>query len=592
MKLRNILSAASLIISCSSVFGLNYVIDMAAKGVKPDRVTNSTPLVNKILSEIPNNLNGKDTVTVRFAPGKYNFHPDKSTERTLYISNHDQTNPKQIGLLLEQNRNVIIDGCDAEFIFHSRMLPVAAINCCDLTIKDLTIDFEKPHIAQVEIVENDTIAGEITYRPAPWVDYKIKGGDFVNCGENWQQTPCTGIAFEKDTRHIVYNTSDIAVGTKNVVSAGKGIVKAPWNNPKLKPGTIVAMRTYERPAPGIFIDGCISVNLSNVTVHYAEGMGLLAQNTNNINMDGFKVCLRGESDPRYFTTQADASHFSGCLGTIRSVNGVYEGMMDDAINVHGTYLKVVERVDSTTLIGEYMHHQSYGFSWGNTYDTINVIKTGTMDKAKKRLVIKKIKAIDAENDLGAKKFMIQFEQALPAEINPLNGSFGLENISASPKVIFADNIVRNNRARGALFSTPRQVICERNVFDHTSGCAILLCGDCNGWYETGSCRDVTIRNNKFINSLTNLFQFTNAVISIYPEIPDLENQLGYFHSNISITDNVFETFDIPLLYAKSVDGLIFQKNTIKRNNDYPPFHWNKSQIWLERVNNARLQAVE
>ena len=45
---------------------------------------------------------------------------------------------------------------------------------------------------------------------------------------------------------------------------------------------------------------------------------------------------------------------------IVSCNGLYEGMMDDAINVHGTYLKVVKRVDDRTLVGRYMHGQSWG----------------------------------------------------------------------------------------------------------------------------------------------------------------------------------------------------------------------------------------
>lgn len=51
----------------------------------------------------------------------------------------------------------------------------------------------------------------------------------------------------------------------------------------------------------------------------------------------------------------------------------------------------------------------------------------------------------------------------------------------------------------------------------------------NGWFETGACRDVTIRRNRFINALTNMFQFTNAIISIYPEIPNLKDQQKYFH---------------------------------------------------------------
>ena len=148
---------------------------------------------------------------------------------------------------------------------------------------------------------------------------------------------------------------------------------------------------------------------------------------------------------------------------------------------------------------------------------------------------------------------------------------------------------RNNRARGSLFSTPRKTIVENNLFDHTSGTAILLCGDCNGWYETGACKDVVIRRNKFVNALTNMFQFTNGVISIYPEIPNLKGQQKYFHSGIVIEDNEFDTFDAPILYAKSVDGLIFRNNTIKKNTGYKPFHWNKNRFLLERVTNAKIE---
>ena len=161
--------------------------------------------------------------------------------------------------------------------------------------------------------------------------------------------------------------------------------------------------------------------------------------------------------------------------------------------------------------------------------------------------------------------------------------YGVENLTWTPTVYFAKNVVRNNRARGALFSSPRHTVCENNLFDHTSGTAILLCGDCNGWYESGSCKDVIIRKNKFINALTSYYQFTNAVVSIYPEIPRLGEQKQYFHSNIVIENNQFITFDEPILYAKSVDGLIFRKNKIKRSKSYAPFHWNKEAFKMERV---------
>ncbi|MFT3902266.1 MAG: hypothetical protein QM727_03800 [Niabella sp.] len=52
-----------------------------------------------------------------------------------------------------------------------------------------------------------------------------------------------------------------------------------------------------------------------------------------------------------------------------------------------------------------------------------------------------------------------------------------------------------------------------------------------------------------------------------------------------IENNVFETFDKPLVYAKSVDGLVFMKNKVVTNQAYPAFHWNKNTFFFERVIN-------
>ena len=200
---------------------------------------------------------------------------------------------------------------------------------------------------------------------------------------------------------------------------------------------------------------------------------------------------------------------------------------------------------------------------------------------------------DKETLHGAKEFKITFVNPLDAAIHAEEG-FGIENLEWCPEVYFADNVIRNNRARGTLFSTPLKTIVERNTFDHTSGTAILLCGDCNGWFETGACRDVTIRDNKFINSLTNLFQFTEAVISIYPEIPDLESQQKYFHGGeghpgVVIENNHFETFDRPIVFAKSIDGLTFRGNTIVQNEDFPAFHKNQTRFRFLRTKNVVIE---
>lgn len=561
--------------------------NLADYGLKPDTKENASPLFAKALQEIASAGN-TDSIVIVLPEGRYDFYPEGATEREYFISNHDQDNPKSVGLAFEHMKHVVFDGQGSELVFHGRMLPVSLVHSENCTLKNFSIDFENPHISQVKILENDTMAGMITYEVAPWVQYEIRDSAFVAKGEGWEHTPAWGIAFEGDTKHLVYTTSDIAVGTRKVTEIAPRKIKAPWVNKKLIPGTVVVMRGYGRPTPGVFLSNDTNTKLENIQVHYAEGMGLLAQMSENITLDGFSVCLRGKDDPRYFTTQADATHFSGCKGKIVSVGGMYEGMMDDAINVHGTYLKVQKREDDKTLVGEYMHPQAYGFDWGFVGDTVQFIDAKTMEIIGQPNRITAIQAVDKPDNRGAKKFRIVFEQVLDPAIAE-TGSFGIENLTWTPEVYFADNVIRNNRARGSLFSTPKQTIVENNVFDHTSGTAILLCGDCNGWYETGACHDVVIRKNKFINSLTNMFQFTNAIISIYPEIPDLKSQQKYFHSGIVIEDNEFDTFDVPIVYAKSVDGLVFRNNMVRQNHDYPAFHWNKHRFFFQRVIHADIE---
>ena len=590
MKLLSVLSL-SLVLSCTTL-SAQKVYEISAFGLKANSSKNASPVLQKALAKIKAEYKEGEKVILRFPEGRYEFHEKGAAVREYYISNHDQTNPKKVGIALEDMKNLTLDGQGSEFVFHGRMLPVSLLRSENCLLKNFSIDFENPHIAQVKIVENDPQDG-IVFEPAPWVDYRIaKDSIFEAYGEGWTMRHSWGIAFDGDTKHLVYNPSDIGCPTKGASEVAPRRIHAPgWKDARLVPGTVVAMRGWGRPTPGIFLSHDVNTTIENVKVHYAEGMGLLAQLCENITLEKFGVCLKGDADPRYFTTQADATHFSGCKGKIVSCNGLYEGMMDDAINVHGTYLKVVKRVDDRTLVGRYMHGQSWGFEWGCPGDEVQFIRSNTMELVGKQNKIISIRPYDKEQTEGAREFLITFQEPVDQVINEQSG-FGIENLTWTPEVLFSGNVIRNNRARGSLFSTPRKTIVENNLFDHTSGAAILLCGDCNGWFETGACRHVIIRKNRFVNALTNLFQFTNAVISIYPEIPDLKGQQQYFHGGpeggIVIEDNEFETFDAPILYAKSVDGLVFRNNTIKLNTEYKPFHPNRNRFWLERVTNVTI----
>ncbi len=579
------------LLSFTTIDARKRTFHLADYGILPN--TTATDLSSRIenaLAEIAKQVEPEDRVVIKLKRGRYNLYAKDATPRELYISNHDQNQPKHVGIWLEGWKNLTVDGKGAEIICHDRMLPIAIVATRNLTLKNFSIDFAHPQIGQALIIDSDKEKG-MTYSLLKDTPHRIAdNGRLELYGDNWAVQPSTGIAFEGDSRHIVYRTSDLGINTNNTVQVAANVLRSPhWKDNRLKAGMRVALRSYYRPCPGIFMNECTNTSLLNINVHYVEGMGLIAQRCTDINLRKFNVCLRGKNDPRYFTTQADATHFSQCRGLIRSERGLYEGMMDDAINIHGVYLKVRERKDDYTLRCRYEHGQAWGFNWGDVGDSVTFVRSATMEHIGNVNTITAIAPADKETVKGCREFIITFKDALPKEISAEEG-FGIENLTWTPEVIFRKNTVRNNRARGALFSSPRRTVCERNLFDHTSGTAILLCGDCNGWYESGAVRDLVIRKNTFINALTNMFQFTNAVISIYPEIPNLKGQRQYFHGGkqnaIVIEDNDFRTFDAPLLYAKSVYGITFRNNKVSTTTDYAPFHWNKKPVFLEHCKEA------
>lgn len=562
-------------------------VQLTFSGVAEAKKNASAPL-NELISKLENRK-GEEPVVIKFPKGRYHFYEEGAFERVYYISNHDQVNPKKVAFALENLSNVTIDGQGSEFVFHGRMIPFAIVNGKNIVLKNFSIDFELPAIRQLTVKEVDNTKRELTAEIHPRGNYSIENSQLILLGEGWKSKPNHYMAFRSDKR-LAYKRADVSFNPSSVEEVRPDVlrIRGLKDAEFAQPGEVLALRSYYRPTPGIFVSESLNTVLENVQVHYAEGMGLIAQMSENIRLDRFSVCLKGEEDVRYFTTQADATHFSACKGELISVNGLYEGMADDAINVHGTYLKLTKRVGATTVRARYMHGQAWGFKWGEPGDSVQVVESQRMELVDKQVYrIQSIKAVDAPTEFGAKEFEIVFNKALPENVTE-SGSFGLENLTWTPTVVFSGNTIRNNRARGALFSTPKRVVCENNFFDHTHGTAILLCGDCNGWFETGACTDVVIRNNRFVNALTAQYQFTNAIISIYPEIPDLKHQQQYFHSGIVIENNTFETFDRPLVYAKSTDGLIFRNNIVKKTTDFQPFHWNKHLFFFERVSNVHI----
>ena len=83
------------------------------------------------------------------------------------------------------------------------------------------------------------------------------------------------------------------------------------------------------------------------------------------------------------------------------------------------------------------------------------------------------------------------------------------------------------------------------------------------------------------------YQFTNAIISIYPEVKQLDRQRDYYHRNVLIENNVFKTFDVPLLFAISTDNLKFINNKVIYNDEFKG--WGQKPFQFRRCANILIK---
>ena len=224
-------SIAVLLLFLTSIKADNVTFLMSDFGVTPNSSQNLSKSIDNALRSIKSKVKSKDHVQIIFDKGTYLLSEEGSVSKELFISNHDQVNPKNIGLFLDGWTNLTIDGRGAEFVFDGTMLPIVLQNSKAVTLKDFSIDFKNPHIAQVEVMENRGEDG-IVFRAEPWVQGRIsEKGQFQPYGLNWSQQVYTGIAFEKGSRHILYKTSDLNVNLDNSLQLRADTYYAPkWKD--------------------------------------------------------------------------------------------------------------------------------------------------------------------------------------------------------------------------------------------------------------------------------------------------------------------------------------------------------------------------
>ena len=520
-------------------------------GIRPYTYENQTGRLRAVIDDCKR-LNAKVLV---FKKGRYDFWPEDAVRKEYFITNTstEQECPskvKTIGLFFEEMQGLTVEGNDATLMFHGKMTMIAFAHSKQMKFRNLHIDFERPGGSEITYTRVDDNGVEVSlHRDSR---YEIENGKIHLYGEGWCSSRNHCIEYDPENKHFFYSHGWNTLATAKAEEVAPGIVR--FNTPadfRPKVGNTLTVRDIIRDQVGMFIYESQDVTLENVGMHYMHGLGIVSQYTRNITMRNV-TCAPREGSGRILASSADFMHFSGCSGKISILGCRYAGAQDDPINVHGTNLRAVKKVDDRTLELRFMHGQSYGFNAYFAGDTVAFVKASTMERFAMATVTSVRRLTDRTVEVALDR---PVPQALELDHDCV------ENMSCTPEVEIRNCHFTRTSTRGTLMTTPRKVVIAGNTYYKTGMSAILIEGDAEGWYESGPVKDVLIENNTFIDCAYNGGP-ENAVIALHPSntVVDANRPV---HRNVRIIGNRFQLAGNPVLYAKSTEGLVFKDNEVE-----------------------------
>lgn len=533
-----------------------------------------------------------------FPKGTYHFYPTFAPETYCEITNNDN-GLKRSSFLLIDFHDFEIDGGGSDFMYHGKMIPFIIEESTNVKITNLNIDWEVPFALEGLVVAKDETSktfdievktpyevkfGHLYLKlERPDTPYERKYGKRFAYWEHYNLEVGQNIFWDPKTMAPLYNTKMYNMPEKGIFAKElkKGLIRITTEMKKIPPiGTVMVSKgeyLQNRTSPAFRVFKSKDLEFNSVNVYHSGAMGLIAERSENITLDSFNVVLRKGSG-RMVTTTADATHFCNVKGLVTIKNCTFENMLDDATNIHGTYVRVNKIIDDYTLAVETYHPHQNGYLFGEEGDKVQIIDQKDLQPTTPPMVLKKVERVNE------KISYITFNQPITNNVEVFDG---VENISWHASAILENNIVRNNRARSFLISTPRKVVVRNNHLSSQMA-SFRLTGDLGLWNESGPNDGLLIENNLIENAVYG-GNGPQSIFLIDPQYVDKKNFNGNYSKNITIRNNTVKTFDSSILHAISVDGLVFENNTIIQTDKYKPIFPNISNLRIVNCTNVAIK---
>lgn len=531
---------------------------------------NVTPIVIRALSEMQLSGGG----ILHFEKGEYHFFKDGTEKRFFAVSNNSASD-KHIVFPILNMENITVDGHGSTFIFHEIVFPFMISNSNNITLRNIIIDIGTSPLVNFHLHDfsDEGFYMDIDRDKSP---FYVEDKSIVFKREN-------RLWFGKEhilSLHAIgrHKVQFLTMGEKEVDPSALpaslvkcDIEETPFgvyakyrsNSPShciFKNETVSAIIDGGRDVDAICIDRSSEINIINITVSRAIGMGIIGQLSNNIRIDSFSTDVSYHKGHQTLT--ADSLHFVNCDGALEIKNCYISDTMDDAINVHGMYT-VVSNIEHGVLNAKIMHKEQCFFNPYREADRLEIIDNITLEKKAEFLVSSAFFEEKSGSDL------ILTGTFLCGAENIKEG-FLIENPDRMPNLHLHHNTFLNfphNRISGA-----GNMIIEEN---HFSNChAALLCLDlAQFWYESGRVKHLIYRNN-YLNNCD--IRGKDAFIKIGIDGFSAD-QSPLIHQKIEITGNHFSQISNKAIIAAGVQELIIKDNCFDCDDDMELFEISSAQ---------------
>lgn len=494
------------------------------------------------LSELFLSIKDGDTLILE-KNGVYDVRQDDSFElEGYYCSNtakkHENPNGlRRAAIYIKNKKNIVIDGNGATVLVHGKMTPLLFDECENITVRNLTVDYACPTMAEFTVLSNEN--GVCTIRINSECLFRVEDNKLIWQGECGKASlPYWEDSYIGNRRHIkLYDpvtefTHDIKRDDfefERIEQLSSDTLRIHLKNKSLHmpAGSVIQSRNIVRDQTGSLFQRCRNLVFDSLRIKFMHGLGMVSQFCESVT---YINCDLTPAEGRTAASTADFFQFSGCRGNLTVENCKARGAHDDYINVHGTHLRIIEKNDSENSITvRFMHDESWGFQAFEVGDELEFIKWDTLIPYAQT----KVKSYKKLNDTD---ILLLLDRPLPdVEI----GKDVAENVTWTPNVYVRNCEFGPTYGRGILCTTRGEVIIENNTFRKVRGPALLIEDDCNFWFESGLTKKIVFRNNSVINCDYGAMWESSPTIRCTPKVMN-ENSEEYVHGKLVLTDNEFK----------------------------------------------------